>query len=279
MSSFICPVCGKELKPNNGNLSCENRHSFDIAKSGYVNLLLSQQPKAKHHGDDRLMVRSRRDFLDKGYYAPLLKSLAETVKKYAKNGCVILDAGCGECWYTAGIYDYLKKSETEPQMLGVDISKDALALGAKRGRELKLAVASVFNLPVGDEACDILLSVFAPYSGKEFGRVLAKDGVLIRVVPLEKHLWRLKEAVYDAPYENPAESSDLDGFRLLCKHEIRETIHISSNEDIVNVFTMTPYYYKTSAKDQKKLQNLTEIDTEIEFGILIYRKQSGEKGV
>jgi 23S rRNA (guanine745-N1)-methyltransferase len=85
MSNFICPVCGKELIKNNKSLTCKNNHNFDIAKSGYANLLLSQQIKAKHHGDDKVMVRSRRDFLNKGYFNLLLESVSETVKKYAKN--------------------------------------------------------------------------------------------------------------------------------------------------------------------------------------------------
>ena len=109
MSNFSCPVCGNDLITYNKNLSCKNNHSFDRAKTGYTNLLMSQQAKAKHHGDDKLMVRSRQAFLDKGYYNPLLKTIIELVKRYAENGHRIFDAGCGECWYTASIYEYLIK--------------------------------------------------------------------------------------------------------------------------------------------------------------------------
>lgn len=272
MSCFICPVCGNELREEGSSLRCENAHSFDIARSGYVNLLLSQQAKSKHHGDDKTMVRARRDFLNKGYYRPLLDALSDAVKKYAQDGCVIFDAGCGECWYTANIFEYLAENQIDFELLAVDISKDALAAGAKRCRFLKLAVASVFRLPMKESSCDILTSVFAPCCGEEFARVLKKGGILIRVVPLERHLWSLKNVVYDSPYENQAEDLNLEKFELIEKLEIRKTIHLPNSEDITNVFMMTPYYYKTSAEDQKKLQNITELDTETEFGILTYRR-------
>lgn len=273
ISRFICPVCGKELHTDGKGLCCGNRHSFDLAKSGYVNLLLSQQQKAKRHGDDKRMVRARRDFLNKGYYNVLLEAILRAVGEHAGNGCRILDAGCGECWYTAKIYEHLTGGHGKPEMLAVDISKDALAAGAKRNQDVEYAVASVFRLPVRDASCDLVLSIFAPFCGEEFARVLKDDGVLIRVVPLEKHLLRLKEAVYDRVYENKMERVCPEGFELLGQREIREKIHLSGNEDIRNVFTMTPYYYKTGTEDQEKLSRLSELDTEIEFGIITYRKK------
>lgn len=273
MSGFICPVCGSELETTEKTLTCPNNHNFDKAKSGYVNLLLSQQAKTKRHGDDKLMARARQDFLNKGYYNTLLDTVCTVVKNYAQNGSRILDAGCGECWYTAHIYDFLTGNKIATQMLAVDISKDALSLGAKRGGNIELAVASIFRLPVKECSVDILLNFFAPYCQEEFSRVLKKGGILIRVVPLEKHLMSLKTAIYDKPYENESESFDLEGFQLLEKHEIKNRLHISTHEDIQNVFSMTPYYYKTSTEDQNKLGSLNELDTEIEFGVPVYRKR------
>ena len=273
MSNFICPVCGRALTRNGKSLVCEDGHNFDTAKSGYTNLLLSQQTKAKHHGDDRLMVRSRQAFLDKGYYTPLLKAVCEITAKYAENGCRILDAGCGECWYTANIYEYLKSKQIKPEMFGIDISKAALSAGAKRNSEIELAVASAFHIPVKDDSCDIVLSVFAPFCAEEFGRVLKNGGVIIKAYPLERHLWALKAAVYDKPYENEAEKDEFEGFELSEKREILGKIHLPCNEDILSLFEMTPYYYKTGADDQKKLQSLSRLDTEIEFGVSVFRKK------
>ena len=273
MSNFICPVCGEELITNEKSLSCKNNHNYDLAKSGYVNLLLSQQIKAKHHGDDKLMVRARQAFLNKGYYAPLLENILEMTAKYANPGCRILDAGCGECYFTANIRGHLINRQADPQMFAVDISKDALSAGARRDPNIELAVASVFRLPVRDNSCDMLLSIFAPFCGVEFRRVLHADGIMIRAVPLERHLWSLKSAVYASPYENETDGAAPEGFSLLEKREIRETVHLSCNEDIVNVFAMTPYYYKTGAEDQKKLRHLSALDTETQFGIFACQKK------
>ncbi len=272
MSNFICPVCGEGLAVTAKSLVCKNNHHYDTAKSGYTNLLLSQSVKAKHHGDDRLMVRARQSFLNKGFYEPLLTLICNTVKPYCFTGVRILDAGCGECWYTANIYEYLVGQKVMPEMLGVDISKDALAAGAKRNKQIKLAAASVFRLPVADESCDMVLSLFAPVSVQEFTRVLRPGGILIRAIPLEKHLWSLKAAVYDRPYKNEADSGEAEGFEIVERREIRQRIHLTCNEDIINLFTMTPYYYKTSAEDQIKLKNMDELDTETAFGLLTYQR-------
>ena len=137
---------------------------------------------------------------------------------------------------------------------------------------MELAVASVFHTPVADDSCDMVLSVFAPLGGEEFQRVLKPGGVLIRVVPLERHLWSLKTAVYEQPYENDREDPVLLGFSLIETRELREAIHLENGEDILNAFSMTPYYYKTGEEDQKKLRGLAQLDTEIEFEIRTYRK-------
>ena len=272
MSSFICPICDGDLTSDGRSLKCAQNHSFDTARSGYTNLLTPRQSKTGQHGDDKVMVRSRQSFLDKGYYAPLLSGLCGIVLKYARDGGRILDAGCGECWYTAGIYRYLLQNGISPSMSGVDISKEALAAGAKRCRDIELCAASVFDLPVRDSYCDMLLCFFAPFSAQEYLRVLDTGGVLIRAFPLERHLWSLKCALYDKPYLNEADSAVPQGFGLLEKSEVRDKIRLSCNEDIKNVFTMTPYYYRTSPADKSKLDTLEFLDTEIEFGIEVYRK-------
>ena len=272
MRSFICPVCGKQLFKNAKNYECENKHNFDISKSGYVNLLMSQQIKDKRHGDDKIMVRSRRDFLDRGYYQILLEGILDVVKRYSVNKGMILDAGCGECWYTAHIFRTLSEMGKEPQILGIDISKNALELAHKRHANIERAVASVSKIPVASDSCDMLLNIFAPYCESEYGRVLKREGIMVRVIPLEKHLRSLKNVVYDKPYENVIHDDVLETFEKLEVKEIRSTIHIDNNADILNLFTMTPYYYKTSEQDYQKLKQLNDLDTEVEFGIIVYKK-------
>ena len=129
MSIFICPVCGEKLEPAESSYVCPNRHSFDRAKSGYVNLLLSKHMGKAVHGDNRFMIQARRSFLNKGYYEPLCSALCEAVCEHIK-GRAILDAGCGEGYYTAAIIDKLREHNIAADVYGIDISKEVQRSGA-----------------------------------------------------------------------------------------------------------------------------------------------------
>lgn len=248
---FICPVCGRTLEYSQNAYKCENGHSFDRSHAGYVNLLMSQRSSAKHSGDDKLMVKARAAFLDKGYYNPLRDAAVEELLPYGGQINHILDVGCGECMYTAAV-----KNALNADTAGIDISKEALIAGARRCGELSLAVASVSRLPVADSSADLILNFFAPVCESEFARALRAKGLLLRAVVLERHLFGLKSAVYDTPYENPAPENEIAGFKIIKTRDIKYTVKLDSNEDILNLFKMTPYYYKTSRADQRKLENL-----------------------
>lgn len=272
MSLFICPVCGEGLTVDGKSYKCTNNHNFDCSKSGYVNLLMSQQSKDKKHGDDKVMVKARRDFLDSGYYDKLCGTVAEIVCEYLNDGETLLDAGCGECFYTYKIKDRLISSGKHCNIAGIDISKNALDIAGKRGSGVERAVASVFDIPCADKSCGMVINIFAPCSESEYSRILKDRGVLIKVVPLERHLWSLKKCVYDNPYENDAVSPELDGYELTDRKTLKYTINLKSNQDIINLFMMTPYYYKTSESDFNKLKPVETLDVEAEFEVLVYKK-------
>ena len=275
MLSFSCPVCGKILFIEQKNYKCENGHCFDIAKQGYVNLLQSQQSHLKRHGDDKLMIKARYDFLNQGYYEPLMRAMCSAVDKYLPDNASIIDAGCGDCYYSFSISDNLSVRAFD--IAGVDISKDAVIFGAKRKSRLKLAVASVFSMPFSDECADGILNVFSPFALDEYYRILKDGGFLFRVIPLENHLFGLKEKVYDKPYKNPAEELNINGFKLIENTEVKYTLDLHDSESIDNLFKMTPYYYKTSKQDQEKLLRLNSLQTPVEFSVLIYQKHRGIK--
>lgn len=263
MSILICPVCRGKLNISGKNYICPENHNFDIAKSGYVNLLLSKHLGKTVHGDNKLMVQSRRDFLEKGYYSPLRDAICEKVK----NG-VILDAGCGEGYYTSGVSDVL----TDSEIYGIDISKTAVDYAAKRKKNIIFATASVFHIPVEDNSCDTLLTVFSPYCGDEFRRVLKKGGTMIMVIPSEMHLWELKKAVYDTPYKNEVKPYTLEGFGLAGKKRITYKFMLDNQHDIQSLFSMTPYYYRTGQQQQERLSALERLEMTADFELLIYRK-------
>lgn len=273
---LICPVCGSPLKQQEKAYACPNRHLFDRAKSGYVNLLLSDAKHAKAPGDNKEMVRARRQFLNAGYYQCLADAVAEETQKIAADADwkspVVLDAGCGEGYYTSSVYHALRPA-VSPQMFGVDISKFALQEAAKRGRGIAYAVASIFHLPVAGQSCDLLFNLFAPYCHEEFYRVLKPDGVLLMVIPGKYHLWELKQKLYDTPYPNEPKDYALDGYTFCGKREVKGQIAVEGQEMIQALFQMTPYYYKTAQADADKIALLTSLETRIEFELLIYRKR------
>ncbi len=272
MEHFICPVCGENLTESAHEFRCGNNHCFDRAKSGYVNLLRSQVSGKKRHGDDKLMIRARTDFLEKGYYQPLLDGILEICDRLQDRKVHICDIGCGEGWYTDGVFRHLRTQDKVVQMEGIDISKDALTAAAKRNEKIGFAVASISALPIADESVDLLLNLFAPFDEGEYARVLKKGGIWLKAIPLERHLFGLKAAIYERPYENEVKTEEHPGFTLTETKKIRYSITLSG-EDKGNLFRMTPYYYKTGKEDQQKLENAESITTEIEFALLCYQKQ------
>lgn len=273
MFTFTCPVCGQPLVSDGVCCRCQKGHSFDIARGGWVNLLISKQSGSKRHGDDGLMVRARSAFLSKGWYTPLLEGIWSLLEPRARQGMRILDAGCGEGWYLEGLTGLLLENGLTSEALGIDISRDAVKAAARRCPEASFAVAGVNALPVTDGSCDLILSLFAPVCLPEFSRSLHRGGLLLRAHPLERHLYELKEAVYDRPIENPPEDFRPEGFRLTDSTEVRFEMPLSCEDDIKALFTMTPYYYKTSAADQAKLDSLSSLTVSAEFGVCLYEKE------
>lgn len=265
MSILICPVCGEKLSISGKTYVCPKKHNFDIAKSGYVNLLLSKHVGKTVHGDNKLMVQARRDFLEKGYYSPLRDALYERVH----NG-IILDAGCGEGYYTSGISDKL----TDSEIYGIDISKTAVDMASKRRKNITFATASVFHIPIADNSCDSLITIFSPYCSEEFQRVLKKDGIMIMAIPSEMHLWELKKAVYDTPYKNEVKPYELEGFGLVEKKRITYKFLLDNQQDIQSLFSMTPYYYRTGKQQQERLSALDVLEVTADFELLTYRRTS-----
>ena len=273
MITLKCPVCGNALVKEEKSYRCENGHSYDIAKQGYVNLLMSNKTSAKRHGDDKAMVRARTAFLEKGYYKPLLDSVVSAAVKHTPDNVDMLDCGCGEGWYSLGVKVSLEEAGKTCCACGIDISRNALIGMSKRGGDITLAVAGINALPLFDSSCDLILNIFAPDDPAEFARVLRPGGILIRAVPAEDHLMGLKAAVYDKPYLNPRPEYSPDGFEEIGRMEIRDRLILEIKEDIADLFMMTPYYYKTGREDQQKLLSLSRLVTGISFCVFVMKKR------
>lgn len=273
-SLFRCPLCQAPLEREETRWLCPNRHSFDRAAAGYVHLLPANQKHSKDPGDDKTMVAARSAFLEKDYYAPLRDSLCKVILQYTEDlpAPVILDSGCGEGYYTAGLYRALSEAGRTPQIAGVDLSKAALRRAAKRAPEAEFAVASVYHLPVPDQSADVLVNIFSPLAIEEFARVLRPGGLFCYAVPSARHLWEMKQVLYAHPYENPVKREDYSGFIWRDVKEIRYTVNLEDPGDIMALFGMTPYAWKTPKEGAARLEELDRLSCQIGFDLHLYQR-------
>ncbi len=250
-----------------GTAKCKNNHSYDRAKAGYYNLLLTNVGGT--HGDNREMVEARRDFLDTGAYKPLSDRVAALAVKYI-SGTKLLDIGCGEGYYTDVLENALRDKGVA--VSGFDISRDAVRYAAKRNKNLSLAVASAYKMPTADAGFDMATNMFSPLAADEVFRTLKPGGIFIMAIPGENHLFGLKEATYKTPYKNEVADSALSGFELLESDKISFTLRLDSKEKIKSLFMMTPYAYRTRPEDKERVLALEHLETVAEFVVFVYKK-------
>ena len=267
-----CPICHGAMEKREGSLVClpsgekQKRHCFDISKRGYVNLDLSHSGG----GDGKELVQARTTFLSTGAYAPISDEINALLLRYADHTGLIVDAGCGEGYYTCRMADALP----EALVIGLDLSKAAIDHASRVPSQNPAAflVGGIFDLPIRDGTATAITNIFAPCAEEEFLRVLRPGGVLILAGAGKDHLMGLKRAVYETPYEN-AERSDLPvRMTLLDTVQVKYDFTLSDPSEIQSLFTMTPYYYRTSREDMEKLRALTTLTTEAEVTLYVYQK-------
>ncbi len=254
---LICPVCGNVLQADDKTFACAGGHSFDRAREGYVNLLRTSK-RGDKLGDDKASARSRQEFLNRGYYAPLRDALTERVRD--RSG-TLLDICCGEGYYTSalGRLDGI-------EAYGFDLSREMVRLAAKRGGATYF-VANLAAIPAATGSVDTAVHLFAPFHEREFARVLRRGGRLYSVVPGARHLFGLKELLYDKPYLNDEQLPETTILRRVSVRKVSGRILLAAAEDIEAVFRMTPYYFHTGERDKEKLRGVAQLETEIEFVI------------
>ncbi len=263
---FVCPLCGELLRQQEKQYVCLNRHSFDIARQGYVHLLPVQKKHSLNPGDTREQVLSRRAFLENDYYAPIADALAEEAKDLDIRG-EILDVGCGEGWYSAALAGKLGLPLT-----GLDISKEAVRCAAAKYKMHQWLCATAAHIPVPDESAGLLMSLFAITLPEEFCRVLQKDGYFFQVLAAEDHLLGLKSIIYpELKFREKDTVPELPGFTLVKSRPIRFTFTVEG-EQIQNLFSMTPHVYRIGKEGAENLRN-TEVLTDTASCVLnVYRK-------
>lgn len=254
-SLFQCPICQLPLKLRDHSLICPQRHTFDIAKQGYVNLL-RQSKKESHYHKDSFIRRHR--ILEAGYYDHLLKAIIDTLTPNQK--LTLLDVACGEGYYARALAE-----NANYQLLAFDLSKDSILLAAKKDPNKRISwfVGDLAKLPLADHSVDVLLDIFSPAHYQEFMRVLKPGGKIIKLVTASDHLKELRQAaaaqLQSKTYSNQA---IIDHFATAFPHftqkQISQTYPIG-REELSDFVEMTPLFFHVNKKrlDLAKIPNLT----------------------
>jgi len=271
-SLFSCPVCGRALTKEPGRYLCPAGHSFDLAREGYVNLLPANRQHSKAPGDDREMTAARTRFLDSGWYSPLRDTLCRLAAAALPQGGTLLDTGCGEGWYTAALSALA--AAKDGQCAGVDLSKPAVKKAAKRCPAAEIAVASVYHLPLADSSVDVLTDCFSPLAAGEFYRVLKPGGQFLYVVPGPRHLWELKQVLYNRPYENEEKREEYPGFQYVDVVPVETSFTLPGPEDVQALYHMTPYTWKTPRAGSERLERLDTLTVTAQFRIHVLERLS-----
>ncbi|MBN2618487.1 MAG: 23S rRNA (guanine(745)-N(1))-methyltransferase [Spirochaetales bacterium] len=271
MKNLICPICKNNLKRIDKSYKCDNKHTFDISKEGYVNLLPVNGKKSKDPGDNLQMITARRSFLQSGYYEKLVKTITKILNDLIvnKNNLEILDIGCGEGYYT----NYLSNGLNVPNSItGLDISKSAVKYGSKLHKNVDFIVASAYNLPIKENSMDIVYRIYAPSLSDEVYRVLKSDGIFLTVTPGERHLFQLRELIYDEVKKISHKSDENNNFTKFYTSNLKYLIEIDDYNTLKSLIDMTPFGWKISNESLKILENMDSWNIECDFIIDIFRK-------
>ena len=264
---YVCPVCGGSLQllQSGKTYTCQNQHSFDLAKEGYLNLLPVQYKHSKEPGDSKQMMTARREFLEAGFYEPMAKTVAMMINANRTVGqnMRLLDLGCGEGYYSRKIASYCNHHE-QIALHGIDIAKFAIAAAAKKQPNARFIVASSNWLPYTDQYFDFVLRVFAPSDDDELKRVLKSSGHLLTVTPGPRHLWQLKEFIYAEVKEHASESLVPQGFERLTTQRISYKITPNPQQRMA-LLQMTPFAWRANESVQQSLSSVSELEIETDF--------------
>ena len=262
---YICPVCGESLHKESNTLLCPNRHSFDIARQGYVNLLTVQQKHSLDPGDTREQVLARREFLEAGYYVPISDALNRAALDYQAQG-EILDIGCGEGYYSARLATAMNAPLT-----GLDISKEAVRCAAAKYKAYSWLCSTAAHIPVPDGSVGTLSSLFALTLPGEFRRVLREGGIFLQVLAAEDHLLGLKSIIYEELTHKEKNTTPLlPGFELLESREIKFPFTVEGAQ-IGHLLSMTPHLFRIGKAGAQRLQETQTLCDTASCILNIYR--------
>ncbi|MGQ1155357.1 putative RNA methyltransferase [Acinetobacter baumannii] len=266
--NLMCPVCRQRLELVSKTWRCEQGHSYDIAKQGYVNLHVVQHKHSKYPGDTPESIDARRAFLQGGYYQPLQQAIVHLLKDLKAK--MVLDIGCGEGYYTSAMQQVVE------QCIGVDIAKNAVQRAAKLNDKVTWVVGTGATLPVIDQSMDVCTSLFSPIPQTEILRVLKDDGYLIVVTPATDHLYAMREALFEQvnPHTPQKFVEQLQDLFELKEQQVIDAPFVLDQQALKNLIAMTPYAYKASSERRMQLEQKAHLQVTASFQIYLFQKRN-----
>ena len=249
-----CPLCGGAFLKKENSLVCPKRHTYDIARQGYVNFV----PGQKEMFYKKELFDHRAKVFEAGVYAPVVRRLTEMLDRFvpAENP-VLLDAGCGEGYYARAVCPGRAMTR-----IGFDLSKDAVKLAARGEKAAAFFAADLKRIPLQDHTVHALLDIFTPANYAEFGRVLRPDSVVMKLAPRSGYLKelralagdRLRHAAYD---DGDVERYAHEKMNVLHQEAITYTLPVSQ-ETAQHLARMTPMLAGVDV-DQLDLSGISQI--------------------
>jgi 23S rRNA (guanine745-N1)-methyltransferase len=279
MKMLLCPVCQADLVRVDATFRCVNSHSFDVARQGYINLLL-EKPRGDA-GDSKEMLQARQRFLESGHYQQLSDAINQRVRRYLQSRSIgrVLDVGCGEGYYLGRLKQLLDNelSQLECDYCGIDISKDAVRMASAGNKGILFsAMDSREKILLADNSVDVLLNIFAPRNAAEFARVLTHDALLLSVIPGPNHLIELRTAFDLLSIEKEKQQKVVeqfsDGFDFIDSQTVRYEMSLS-NQAVVNLIGMMPSYRRLSPESRAAIRQQENFHATAEFTLLAFRRR------
>lgn len=266
MYKLACPKCRKELRLVGPSYRCDQRHTYDLSKTKYINLLLNPDKATNNPGDSKESLIARKAFLNKGYYDIISDTVNDYIADHTTGPLNILDLGCGEGYYTKRMKEQLGDDNT---YYGLDISKEAINMATKYTKDICWIVGNSKNIPVLDHSMDVICALFTVVNKDELKRCLKKDGFIIHVTANPRHLIEIKELIYDEIKIKSDEYIRLP-FNVKDSFNVIKKISIQSHEDSLNLLKMTPHYYHIKKEKRSVLDTLESMDITIDIKVTVY---------
>ncbi len=253
---LCCPLDAGPLREDGVTLRCDAGHTFDRSAKGYVNLLVVQHKRSRDPGDSKAMVAARHALFDSGVYAPIADAMTEVALPLCRTSRpVVFDAGCGEGYFAAQLADALRADQRSADIIGVDISKWAIAAAARRAIAARWVVGSVRQTLLPPNSADLILCTFGFPDYARFAEAVAPGGHVLLVDPDEDHLLELRERVYpEVRRKGPPSLAQAIacGWSLAGERSVRCGVPLSA-EQLGQVLQMTPHLFRATHEGKQQL--------------------------